>query len=138
MNALCSAAALIATIIAGLSMMFVMTGSENVHFDWAPMEGDLSLYELAQIRNPMVEEPMTVAEAEEEEGEPMITTAGVSAEMADSVAAVLTGSDDGGGGGAADEEGAGCGVADGGGEERGGEGPGLVGGGVDCQESEER
>jgi hypothetical protein len=81
-------------------MMFVMTGSENVHFDWAPMEGDLSLYELAQIRNPMVEEPMTVAEAEEdEEGEPMITTAGVSAEMADSVAAVLTGSGDGGGGG---------------------------------------
>jgi hypothetical protein len=65
MNAVSSASALLATIVAGLALMFVLSGNESVYFDWTPMEGDLSLYQLAQMRNPEVVEPMTVAENEE-------------------------------------------------------------------------
>lgn len=68
--------------------MFVWAGSESVYFDWAPMEGDLSLYEIAQVRSPVEEEPMTVASTEPDPSIP-ISTENVPSEVADAVAAAM-------------------------------------------------
>jgi hypothetical protein len=91
MNAIGSAIALIATIVSGLALMLTWSGSESVYFDREPMQGDLSAYDLSQLRNP---EPMEVASVEEEgmeeeEEDKPISTAGVSPEMADAVAAAM-------------------------------------------------
>jgi len=91
MNAIGSAIALIATIVSGLALMLTWSGSESVYFDREPMQGDLSAYDLSQLRNP---EPMEVASVEEEgmeeeEEDKPISTAGVSPEMAEAVAAAM-------------------------------------------------
>ncbi len=94
MNVFASAIALIATIVSGIALMLTWAGSEGVQFSWESMEGDLSVYELAQLRHP---ETMELAYADDEEGmedeeeeDQPISTDGVSSEMADAVASAMT------------------------------------------------